>query len=90
MMVTQNDTCASRSGKCRHSQNESKLRSHNITEPKSFDSKIYEDRNPAELSTCKVHITELYWCKKMMACKVKQKLTKQNPKFRPRDYSNHH
>ena len=63
MMVTQNDTCASRSGKCRHSQNESKLRSHNITEPKSFDSKIYEDRNPAELWTCKVDVTELYWCK---------------------------
>ena len=32
-MVTRNDTYASRSGKCRHSQNEPKLRSHNITEP---------------------------------------------------------
>ena len=31
--VTQNDAYASRSGKCRHSQNEPKLRSHNITEP---------------------------------------------------------
>ena len=89
-MVTQNDTGASRSGKCRHSQNESKLRSHNITEPKSFDSKIYEDRNPAELWTCKVPITKLYWCKKMMACKVKQTLTKRKPKFRPCDYSTRH
>ena len=79
MMVTQNDTCASRSGRCRHSQNESKLRSHNITEPKSFDSKIYEDRNPAELWTCKVHVTELYWCKTMMACKVKQTSQNENP-----------
>ena len=31
-MVTRNDTHASRSGKCHHSQNEPKLRSHNITE----------------------------------------------------------
>ena len=32
-VVSWNDTYASRSGKCRHSQNEPKLRSHNITEP---------------------------------------------------------
>ena len=32
-VVTQNDTQASRSGKCCHSQNEPNLRSHNITEP---------------------------------------------------------
>ena len=51
MVVTQNDTQASRSGKCRHLQNEPKLRSHNITEPYTcinligvLDVTIYEIR----------------------------------------------
>ena len=48
-VVTWNDTYGSRTGKCRHSQNEPKLRSHNITEPyvktrRALDGTIYERR----------------------------------------------